>query len=231
MSSAGIHEVVRIMTKQDTKRVVILPLGIIERIHYITLALDPGGTTGYCYYVPWTGEVTCGQLGPEPHHIQLFQLIEKLLAEGDGRLVIVYERFEFRQSEEKMRTALRNYITILRRGTVTKLAVVVRELERIVGLWTGRDKLVLDSKEYIGVIKLAVQTYEGVTVHSHNASEGKYFIDDNKLTALGWYRLTQALPHARDSLRHLLRHLTVTCEVQEPITTAWFGSRKGIGSS
>lgn len=181
------------MTALDSSRTVTLPLGIIEKVTSTVLSLDPGGTTGYSYFTPCTGQVTCGQLGPGAHHCNLLDLIFLLLFRigGTGQLVVVYEQFEFRQNHT-------------------------------------RDRLVLDSKEYIGVIKLATQMHEGITLASHTASEGISFIGDNKLMALGWHHPTRAMPHARDALRHLLRYLVVTLKVQAPITTAWFSGKKGI---
>lgn len=217
------------MTKLDSSRMVTLPLGVIDTIDHIILALDPGGTTGYAYYNPWTGQVTCGQLSG-PHHLELLGLIERLLAlsvdYGGYKLTVVYERFEFRQSEEAVRAALLGFIDELCGGRITKLAMVISRLRSIAKIRPSRDRLVLDSKEYIGVIKLAVQQHEGVIPASHSASEGKSFVKDNKLTALGWYKLTAAMPHARDALRHLLRHMEVALNVGAPITTAWLnGSR------
>jgi hypothetical protein len=221
----------------DPTRVVELPLGLIESVQAIVLALDPGKTTGYAYYLPWSGNVTCGQLGPNGHHRDLMELIDMLahIIRDDPDtpedcpleywpISVVYEQFEFRQNDEAIRGALRKYVARLKRGDIKSLRAIVDALEDIVEIWPGRDGLELISREYIGVAKLATQTHANVKIYSQSASDAKSFVKDNKLKALDWYRLTVAMPHARDALRHLLKHLVSTRNVEGPITTAWRNS-------
>jgi hypothetical protein len=188
------------------------------------LTIDPGTTTGYSWFSPLTGLVTCGQLGPHDHHNELLELIDKLRALSGGRLVVVYETFEFRHDfgEEKTARALQAMIYQLRTKTMNSVAAVIRELERIVNFKSGSDGLVLDSREYIGIVKLSAQQHADVEIVTQSPSEALWFVKDNKIQALGWYASTKGLPHARDALRHLLRYLVVTCKVKEPIVTAWF---------
>lgn len=211
------------MTKSDPKRTVTLPLGIIDGLDIpILLAVDPGRTTGYAWYNPWTGNVVCGQLGPEHHHRELLDLITTLRELSCGKLVIVYEKFDFRQNVDAVRGALRRYINRLRKGEILKLRTIVTDLERIVETQTSPEGLVLDSREYIGIIKLSAQQFEGIELVSNSASTALGFIKDNKLQAMGWYQQTVGLTHARDALRHLLQDLVSHRKVREPITTMWF---------
>lgn len=61
------------------------------------LAFDPGGTTGWAFHELVLDKMTGaplmigGQLGPVPHHLELWQLIMRLNPD-----VIVYEDFQYR---------------------------------------------------------------------------------------------------------------------------------------
>lgn len=75
----------------------------------------------------------------------------------------------------------------------------------------GRRKIVLDSKEYIGVVKLVNQQY-GIPYRLQQPSQAKNLWDDKKLKALrlnGSPLWSPGNPHAMDALRHLLYYLTV----------------------
>jgi hypothetical protein len=210
-----------------TNKKVTLTLGMIPNIPF-TLVLDPGGTTGYCWYNPLTGLVMCGQLGPHDHHSELVDLIEKLLALSGGNLAIVYEQFEFRQDygETRILRAIEAIISSLKSGKLRKIAELVVALQDIATTYTryGRDGLVLTSREYIGVIKLSAQLQkEAVDLFDQSASEAKFFVKDVKLKAMGWLDPTKGMPHARDTLRHLLRHLVSVRKVTKPIVDKWLG--------
>lgn len=72
-----------------------------------------------------------------------------------------------------------------------------------------RAKIVLDSKEYIGLCKLyACLTNPTVPVEliSQTAATGKGFWSDEKLKQVGLF--TPAMRHAMDATRHLLHYLT-----------------------
>jgi len=71
------------------------------------IALDPGGTTGWAMWQdttimagadlgwPWN-HFTCGQIGPEEHHDDLYILLE---TQQTHPFTVVCETFEFRQSD------------------------------------------------------------------------------------------------------------------------------------
>jgi len=201
---------------------VTLQLGVIDGVPDI-FTLDPGETSGWAYYSSVSGKVECGQLGPKVHHNELLTLIEYYLALSvDNRLELVFETFEFRQNEDVLRRALRKFIAELRTGEKRSLKGIIDRLAVIAEMWPSRDRLVLDSREYIGVAFLATQRNVGVSLVQQSPSEALSFIGDQKLEALGWYYLTAGLPHARDALRHLQRRLVVGHKVKAPITTAWF---------
>jgi hypothetical protein len=208
---------------QDPTRVVTLALGIIPTVRVPILALDPGGTTGYACYHPDTGNVVCGQLCSDTHHSELVALIESILDQY-GSLTVVYEQFEFRQNEGALRTALRNYIGVLKGGSIKRLLEVVSTLENILNVDGRRDGLDLTPREYIGVVKLMAQRHDGVKLYSQSASEAKSFVKDPKLKALGWYQETVAMGHARDALRHLIKYMITRRNVVTPFTTAWIGA-------
>lgn len=65
----------------------------------------------------------------------------------------------------------------------------------------SRAGLVLDSREYIGIIKNWTQN-NGVPVVSQSAAQGKGFVPDNVLKQLNLY--TSAYRHANDAMRHLI---------------------------
>ena len=73
------------------------------------IALDPGGTTGWAMWqdtkFPGTFEgrdekvwehFTCGQIGPEEHHEELYELLERMQTH---KFIVICESFEFRQSD------------------------------------------------------------------------------------------------------------------------------------
>lgn len=69
--------------------------------------------------------------------------------------------------------------------------------------------LVLDSKEYIGVIKLwsEYQVVPKAKLIEHPTSFMSLFKDDDKLKKMGLY--TPNAVHANDATRHLMHHLVV----------------------
>lgn len=87
-----------------------------------------------------------------------------------------------------------------------------------------KTKVVLDSVEYIGVIKLYSQM-TGMPVQFQTASLAKHFVSDEKLRRLDWYKSTAGLVHARDALRHIVYYLVVTKKIRAPFTDRWFAGR------
>lgn len=70
-----------------------------------------------------------------------------------------------------------------------------------------RDKVVLDSVEYIGVAKMFSQR-TGTPLIIQTPSQAKNLWTDEKLKKLGLYR--ENMPHAMDAMRHLLYYVTVS---------------------
>jgi len=69
----------------------------------------------------------------------------------------------------------------------------------------SRAGLVLDSCEYIGVVKRFCQE-RGVLLHMQTAAMGKGFVKDNNLRALGLWSGAR-WKHAMDARRHLLYYM------------------------
>lgn len=220
------------MTK-DVNRIITLDFEPIPNVPDM-LTLDPGTTTGWAYYCHGARKVECGQLGPKSHQLELLTLIEyKLALSPDDSLELLFERFEFRHFEEALRRILRAYIHELRHGSLDtsikgrSLSVIIDRLAQIAESVHTKDNLVLDSREYIGIAKLATQRNGGrILLASQNASEALSFATDNVLDALGWLTPTRGLPHARDALRHLVKRLVSRYGVRHPITTACFAAMK-----
>jgi hypothetical protein len=73
----------------------------------------------------------------------------------------------------------------------------------------GRKLVVLDSREYIGIIKLYSQTeLRSVTIKSQTASQAKAFWTDDKIKTLALW--TPGKKHAMDAMRHILYYQTFT---------------------
>lgn len=123
------------------------------------IALDPGGTTGWCTYenqeiVNPDGETEVyderwvhGHLGPEEHHGQLYDFLG--MQHSQQETYVVCESFEFRQK--------------------------------------ARTGLVLVSLEYIGVTKLFVRERR-LQLKMQTAAMGKGFVTDEKLRKMGLYQ-------------------------------------------
>lgn len=213
---------------KDINRVVTLDFESIEGVPDM-FTLDPGTMSGWAYYAPVSGKVECGQLGPRAHQNELLTLIElKLALSVEGRLEVLFERFEFRQFEEELRSQLRGFINgELRGGKLRSLSVIIDKLSAIANSAQTKHKIVLDSREYIGIAKLATQRNGGrIELASQMPSEALSFASDNVLDALGWLKPTAGLPHARDALRHLVKRLVSRYSVKHPITTACFAAMR-----
>jgi len=165
------------------------------------LAFDPGGTTGWAQAVLirtdnveledihlWTGE-----FGPEPHHRELYDFLNKERRHAD--LEIVYEPFTYRQHiEEDAEGRVR----------------------------ASRHKVELISAEYIGVIKLACSEL-GLTYYDRfTPGEAKRYVTNEKLSLLGWLQTPpHPMRHRNDALRQLVKYLIVRKGVRHPLTTTW----------
>lgn len=122
------------------------------------LALDPGGSTGYCFRGPDAiikyGELPLTAVG---HHLALWKLLvdcrDQIQShDSDATFTIVCERFDFRKTDQT------------------------------------REKIDYISREYIGVVKLFEQSTDNrVRVRLQGASQAKEFWDDQKLRRIGMY--------------------------------------------
>lgn len=87
----------------------------------------------------------------------------------------------------------------------------------------SRAGLVLDSVEYIGIVKLFVARY-GVPLTMQTASMGKGFTKDQNIKKLGLWQ--SGKKHANDATRHLLYYLATNEETptdlqQEILKRGW----------
>lgn len=151
------------------------------------LALDPGGTTGYCLFRPALQMLPDrGHLGPEEHHLDLWKFLADIYKATVGtpdkpeELHIVCEQFEFRQTERH------------------------------------RDFINYIPREYIGVVKLFYQTTRSSQylspqtpqLHFQSAAQAKGFWTDEKIKKLGLWVPGQK--HAMDATRHYLYYRVFT---------------------
>ena len=104
----------------------------MNRFHYI--GLDPGGTTGYCLYDPFTREVTVQKLGPHEHHSRLWT---SLIVHRPQK--IICERFDHRPNQKAANLISREYIGIAKLYVATHSGVELvmqTQLKGHKGLWT-----------------------------------------------------------------------------------------------
>ena len=153
------------------------------------LALDPGGTTGFCWYCP-SGQYNRGpdrgHIGPHEHHDELYRFLGDVYKASVGipqqpeQLHIVCESFEFRRTERH------------------------------------RDFIDYIPREYIGVVKLFYQRFRSspgiqpasLLLTQQTAMQAKNFFDDDKVKALGLW--VPGKKHAMDATRHYLYYRTFT---------------------
>jgi hypothetical protein len=83
-----------------------------------------------------------------------------------------------------------------------------------------RPGLVLDSVEYIGVVKLFVEEFK-VPLQTFSASEAKSFVKDHNLKRMGLYRTGKKYRHERDACRHLLFYMTKKLNNIEILRKGW----------
>lgn len=154
------------------------------------LALDPGGTTGYCLHHSNQLVLDQGHIGPHEHHLDLWKFLAEVFKASVGttdkpeELHIVCEQFEFRQTERH------------------------------------RDFINYIPREYIGVVKLFYQRYRPsssilprqLQLHFQSASQaigdGAFFGDDEKIKKLGLW--VPGMKHAMDATRHYLYYRVFT---------------------
>lgn len=59
------------------------------------ISLDPGKTTGVCVHDLRTAELEAWEIGPEPHHLKLHDLLN-----GYGPELVICERFDYRRLDK-----------------------------------------------------------------------------------------------------------------------------------
>ena len=69
----------------------------------------------------------------------------------------------------------------------------------------SRAGLVLDSREYIGVIKLYNQIWSGTKLVAQTPAQAKGFVTDDKLKKMKLYY--PGMPHMCDAMRHLVYYI------------------------
>lgn len=182
------------------------------------LAIDPGGTTGWKYaewqpdtdiYVPdhlaEDGPVDVstklefkfdgGQIGPEEHHLELWDLLRDYAPPTQPPLTVVCESFEFRQH-------------INQGQSKTGVNLISKEY---IGLVKLAQKFLNIAETHFQSASMAKSLVPDKGPQAHQ-----------KLKALGLYETNN--PHQNDATRHLLRYLVVTLKVREPITNVWIDS-------
>jgi hypothetical protein len=159
------------------------------------LGLDPGGTTGWALY---TADVIHNLTTMQPE----------------------YYNEKFNAGQIGPGPHHRRLWGLLEQWTVTNTIFVCESFEyRRNPKDRGRDNIVLDSKEYIGVVNLYQQMFEhntpdhlrnhaGVKVVYQTAATGKGFWSDEKLKAVNKFSTPKTKwPHANDAMRHLLHYM------------------------
>jgi hypothetical protein len=134
------------------------------------MGIDPGGTTGLATYDMVDDHWEVWELGPEPHHWELHELLMFDTA------TVVCESFQYQR----------------------------RELDKGVSL-------VLDSVEYIGIVKLVLGGSQHLVFQTPAQGKvtAKNFWTDEKLKQLGLYEKTNSA-HQRDAVGHILYYVTFT---------------------
>lgn len=149
------------------------------------LALDPGGTTGWCYYDPnmqlKLDNVARGQISDQNHYKKLFDfLIDVAEKRVTAPLHIITERFEFRK-EDQERDKI-EYISAEYNGVVKLFGQMYRD---------SGVKIILQSASQVKGTKI-----------------NPAFWTDDKLKKLALWIPGQR--HAMDATRHYLYYRTFT---------------------
>lgn len=165
------------MTVTDTPKQLNLPA---------ILALDPGGTTGWCFYEQWSNTFSfdCGQITDQNHYQRLFNFLVHI---EEIRVVtplhIICEKFEFRKTDQHR----------------DKIDYTAAEYVGVVKLFAQQFK---DSN-----VKLVMQSASGVKEKKQN-TENPPFWTEAKIKHIGLW--VPGAPHAMDATRHYLYYRTFT---------------------
>lgn len=160
----------------------------------IILALDPGGTTGYCGIVPHR-DPDQGELSKEGHHEELWDLLVKatdVARDHHTQLTVVCEAFEFRQEDA---------------ATRPKIDYMAAHYEGVVELYC---KFVSNRflKPLVPEVVLVKQYASQVKGQGKKGRSKTFWGDDAKIKKLGLWK--PGKPHAMDATRHYLYYVTFT---------------------
>jgi hypothetical protein len=161
------------------------------------LALDPGGSTGWAAYQAevLTGlagaqlefhneKIVQGQLGPELHHLALWNLLGEMHVTN---FIIVCESFEFRGEDR------------------TNIRLISKEYIGVVELFTQERNRTLPDDIKVRHVPQTAAT--GKSFWYPKVPGKKATWDGSKLKALGLYHPTTNGRHINDATAHLLRYL------------------------
>jgi hypothetical protein len=141
-----------------------------DRTNFRVIGIDPGGTTGWATYSAYRTydmidkvytyedvEWTCGQLGPDPHHLALEQLL------GLQRVryyTVVCERFTDRVTGHSVDLTAREYIGVIQKycqedevDLVMQMSAQAKKFTnsknlRELGLYRAKDKHAMDAYKH-----------------------------------------------------------------------------------
>src|SRR5687768_4485537 len=152
------------------------------------LALDPGGTTGWCWWDPAEDLLFRGQIGPHGHHGELLKfLTNKIETRVTQKCHIVCERFEFRPTDSERNKI--EYISAEYVGVVKLLAE-----------WYKKSN-----------VKLVMQSAAQVKGKDKENRDTVYFSDARLKKLALWI---PGMRHAMDATRHYAYHRTFTLHDQ-----------------
>ncbi len=171
------------------KDVVLVTLPTLPTI----LALDPGGTTGYCLYVPpallQDSYIQQDELSSGGHYTALWGICEESMYAArvrDSQLVIVCEPFEFRRDDRDK----------------DKIEYASARYEGVVNLFAQkfRDK---DKGQPVTLVK---QSASLIKARSKNNPNPPFWGRDERIKKIGLW--IPGKPHAMDATRHFLYYVT-----------------------
>lgn len=132
----------------------------------VIVALDPGGTTGWAMLAISDRGRTywdLGQLGPDEHHLELYNMIDRMYARAqDDNFIIVCERFEYRaysrpglvlDSREyigvaKLFAAQKQVPFVLQSAAQGKGLVTDQNIKKL-GLWSAGNRHAMDALRHL----------------------------------------------------------------------------------
>lgn len=154
------------------------------------LALDPGGTTGYCAAIPFKPPII-EELGPGEHHEELWDLMreyKEAASDHHTAYVIVCERFEFRQEDSDR----------------AKIDYMAAHYEGIVELFAKFATPALGKRG----VDLVKQGSAQVKSKSKSGRPASFWADDAKIKKVGLW--VPGKRHGMDAARHYLYYRTFT---------------------